>query len=158
MSILNPIIVFILGLGAGVLSKWMDIHTLYLGEIFSELPVWILIGVIISICSRTRIRAVVNVFLFFVGMLISYYITAEVTHSVYGWRFIHFWFGVACVVPFLAYFVWMTKEKGFFPKVIAIGITAVCAAVCVIIQGLEIHDFVILALLVYFLFVKKIRR
>ena len=41
-KILNPIIIFIIGLMLGIVSKLFDIYTEILGNIFSEFAVWIL--------------------------------------------------------------------------------------------------------------------
>ena len=47
-KILNPIIIFIIGLMLGIVSKLFDIYTEILGNIFSEFAVWILFGTLIS--------------------------------------------------------------------------------------------------------------
>ena len=87
-KILNPIIIFMIGLILGIVSKLFDIYTEILGNIFSEFAVWILFGTLISIYSDNKKKAMINVFLFCIGMLITYYLTAHITHSVYGWAFI----------------------------------------------------------------------
>ncbi len=156
-NILYPAGVFILGLLSGAFSKFADIYTTNIGNIFSELTVWILIGTVISIYSATRKRAMLNVFLFFAGLVISYYVIADMTDSIYGWYFIRFWTSVTCVSPFLAYFVRMTQEKGVIPKFISIGITAVCIVSAVLANGIGIHDFIIVGIMIYFLFIRKPR-
>ena len=50
-KIFNPIIIFIIGLILGIVSKLFDIYTEILGNIFSEFAVWILFGTLISIYS-----------------------------------------------------------------------------------------------------------
>ena len=79
-------------------------------------------GVIMSLFSKNKRYAMLNVFLFCIGMLITYYITAEVTNSVYGWNFIRGWVVFACCSPLMAYLVTLTKNKGIFPLIIKIGI------------------------------------
>ena len=155
-AILNPIGIFVVGLIAGILSKIFDIYTSLLGNIFSDITVWLLIGIVISIYSDTKKKAMLNVFLFCVGMLIAYYMMAELTNSVYSWGFIYFWAAVACISPFLACIAWMAKGDGTVSKMIAVGITLVCIASGFLFQGIEIHDFLIDGILIYFLFIKEI--
>lgn len=111
-KLLYPISMFIVGAILGVISKLFDIHTEILGNIFSEFAIWILLGTLISIYSENKKKAMINVFLFSIGMLITYYLMAHITNSVYSWRFIKGWTIFACVSPIFAYFTWMTKEKG----------------------------------------------
>lgn len=48
------------------------------------MSIWILLGTLIAIFSKTKGKAAMNVFVLCMGMLIAYYITAELTRSVYG--------------------------------------------------------------------------
>ena len=157
-NILKPIIIFIIGLVLGIVSKLFDIYTEILGNIFSEFAVWILFGTLISIYSDNKKKAMINVFLFCIGMLITYYLTAHITHSVYGWEFIKGWTLFACVSPVFAYFTWMTKEKGFLPIIIRLGIIGVPIFSSLFLFTFDIFDLIINLILIYFLFFKKIKR
>lgn len=164
-KILNPICMFVVGAILGVISKLLDIYdtVLYLdmtfASILSELSIWILLGVLISIYSKTKKDAMINVFIFCVGMLITYYLTAEITNAIYGWTFIKGWTIFTLFTPLFAYFTWKTKEKGFFAKIISIGIIIVTIIASIILfGGPRIYDVVIVILLIYFLFFKKIKR
>lgn len=53
-AILNPIAMFVIGLLLGVISRLLDIYTQNLGEIFSQMAIWILLGTLISIYSNTK--------------------------------------------------------------------------------------------------------
>jgi hypothetical protein len=144
---------------AGAMSKLLDKYTSNLGEIFSQMAIWILFGVLISIYSATKKKAMLHVFLFCIGMLISYYAVAEWTNSVYGWTFIKGWTIFACVSPIFAYFTWITKEKGIFPRIISVGIVVVSLlSSYILFDGLRIYDFIIDGILIYYLFVKKVER
>lgn len=150
---------FLLGLGLGVISRSFDIYTETLGNIFSQLQIWILLGTLIAIFSPTKKKAMLNIFPFCIGMLITYYATAIITHGVYGRSFIIGWTVFAFCSPILAYFAWMTKEKGWFPKIISIGIVTVSVFSSILLfDRLRFYDFIIDALLIYFLFFKKIER
>lgn len=163
--ILHPISMFIIGLLTGIIIKLIDIHFrvqhfgFSLSDVFSELGIWILIGVIISLFSKNKKYAMLNIFLFSIGMLITYYITAEVTNSIYGWTFIKGWSVFACLSPMLAYLVTLTKEKGLLSLIIKIGIILVYLITNIIIfGGPRIYDIVFILILIYLLFIKKYKK
>ena len=146
----------------GILSKLSDMGShmghlqIILSEMTSQMSLWILIGVVISLFSRSRKLAMVNIFLFCMGMLVAYYVTAEVTHAVYGWSFIKGWAVFACFSPIMAYLVTLTKRKGLLPFLIKIGVLVVYAGVDLLLfGGPQIFDIVLLLPLLYLLFIKK---
>ena len=158
-KLVSPIPMFLLGAALGVLSKLLDIYTSNLGNIFSQMSIWILLGTLIAIFSKTKGKAALNVFIFCIGMLITYYITAELTSSVYGMPFIYGWAAFSLCSPVFAWFTWMTKEKGVFSKIISIGIIVVTLLVSVVVfSGPRVYDILILLVLAYFLFVHKVHR
>ena len=163
--ILHPISMFIIGLLTGIIIKLIDIHFrvqhfgFSLSDVFSELGIWILIGVIISLFSKNKKYAMLNIFLFSIGMLITYYIIAEVTNSIYGWTFIKGWSVFACFSPMLAYLVTLTKEKWIVSLIIKIGIILVYLITDIIIfGGPRIYDIVFILILIYLLFIKKCKK
>ncbi|MGN0527300.1 MAG: DUF6518 family protein [Acutalibacteraceae bacterium] len=158
-KILNPISMFFIGLILGIISRLLDIYTQNLGNIFSQMAIWILLGVLISIYSSTKKRAMLNILPFCIGMLITYYFVAFVTNGVYDSVFIIGWTVFALLSPIMAYFTWMTKEKGVFPKIISVGIIFVSLLSSVVLfDGIRFYDIIINAVTVYFLFIKKIER
>ena len=60
-KILNPVSMFIVGLLLGIVSRLLDIYTTNLGEILSQMAIWILFGVLISIYSKTKKKAMINI-------------------------------------------------------------------------------------------------
>lgn len=149
---------FILGLLLGIVARLLDIYTTNLGNIFSQFAIWILIGVIISIYSESK-KAMINILLFCIGMLITYYFVAFITKGVYSNIIIIGWTIFALCSPILAYFTWMTKEKGILPKIISMGIVFVSIFSSIIfLDKLRIYDFIINIILIYYLFLKKIKR
>lgn len=157
--ILNPISMFCIGLMLGIVSRLLDICTQNLGNIFSQMAIWILFGVLISIYSPSKRRAMLNILPFCIGMLITYYIVALVTNGVYSTVFIIGWTVFALLSPIMAYFTWMTKEKGVFPKIISIGIIVVSLLSSVILfDRIRFYDLIINGVMIYFLFVKKVER
>ena len=158
-KILNPISMFLIGLLLGIISRLLDIYTQNLGNIFSQMAIWILLGVLISIYSDSKKKAMFNIFPFCIGMLITYYFVAFITKGVYSNIIIIGWTLFAFCSPIFAYFTWMTKEKSIFSKIISIGIIMVSILSSIILfDRLRIYDFIIDGLLIYFLFIKKIKR
>lgn len=157
--ILNPISMLIVGLLLGIISRLLDIYTNNFGNIFSSIAIWIFLGVLISIYSKSKKEAMKNILPFCIGMLITYYTTAIITKGVYDNTFIIGWTIFALLSPIFAYFTWMTKEKGIFPKIISIGIILVSILSSIILfDRLRIYDFIIDIGILYFLFFKKINR
>lgn len=90
-KILNPFSTLCFGLLIGTISRLLDIFTTNLGEIFSQMAIWILLGTLISIYSTTAKKAMVNVLTFCLGMLSTYYLTAALSHGVYSKDFMIGW-------------------------------------------------------------------
>lgn len=158
-KILNPFMMFIIGLILGVISRLLDIYTQNLGNIFSELAIWILFGVLISINSETKKKAMLNIFPFCIGMLLTYYFVAFITNGVYSKDYIIGWTIFALFSPMMAYFTWKTKEDGILPKLISVAIVLVSILSSIILfDKLRIYDYIIDLILIYVLFFKKVKR
>ena len=158
-KILNPFMMFIIGLILGVISRLLDIYTQNLGNIFSELAIWILFGVLISINSKTKKKAMLNIFPFCIGMLLTYYFVAFITKGVYSKDYIIGWTIFALFSPMMAYFTWKTKEEGILPKLISVAIVLVSILSSIILfDRLRIYDYIINLILIYVLFFKKVKR
>ena len=63
-KILKPYWMFIVGLCLGIISRLLDIYTSNLGNIFSQMSIWILLGTLISIYSNNKKQAMLNIFPF----------------------------------------------------------------------------------------------
>lgn len=157
--LLNPIGMFISGLVLGIISRLLDIYTLNLANVFSQMAIWILFGVLISIYSSSKKNAMLNILPFCIGMLITYYFVAFITKGFYSDVFIIGWSVFALCSPILAYFTWITKEKGVFPKIVSVGIVAVSFLSSIILfDRLRVYDLIINGVMIYFLFIKKVKR
>ena len=116
-------------------------------------------GTLISIYSQTAKKAMLHVLPFCLGMLLTYYAVAVLNHGVYSKDFIIGWTVFALFSPVMAYFAWLTKERGIFPKLISVGIVAVSVLSSILLfDRLRIYDVIIDGALIYFLFFKKIDR
>lgn len=157
--ILNPFSMLIIGLVSGIISRLLDIYTSNLGNLFSQISIWILFGVLISIYSSSKKAAMLNIFPFCIGMLMTYYAAAFITEGVYSTIIITGWTIFALCSPVLAFFTWMTKEKGRLSKIISIGIILVSLLSSIVFfDKLRFYDLIINGLLIYFLFLKKVER
>ena len=104
-------------------------------------------------------KIMLNVLPFCLGMLATYYAVAAWSHGVYSKVFIIGWTVFALCSPVMAYFAWLTKEKGIFPKIIGVGIVAVSVLSSILLfDRLRVYDFIIDGVLIYVLFIKKIDR
>lgn len=151
--IFNPVFMLAAGALLGAASRYFDMHTQVLGDIFSETAVWILLGTAISLYSPTARRAAVNLFLFCAGMLAAYYAVAEATNGVYGTRFIAEWSAVAALSPLLSLAVRRTRSRDAAARLLAAGVVAVSVgSTLLLFGGLHLYDIIINAVLVWLLF------
>lgn len=152
---------FILGLIAGVGSRMLDFNenTRTLGIIFSQLNIWFLLCVLISIYSPSPKQAMSNVFPFCVNMLIAYYLYDAVTDNSASLRAYLWWSGLAAVTPILGYCSWYSKENGRAAQVLRWSILIISiVANIVMFKDFQYYDIIITATLAYFLFCQKINR
>lgn len=158
-KLLNPWSLGLAGLLLGVASRLLDIYTQNLGDVFSQMAVWILMGTLIALYSDTPGRAALNILPFCLGMLLTYYATAALTHGVYSVPFIVGWTVFALCSPALAALARFSREKGALPGLIRVGIVAVSVlSSLVLFDGFRLHDAIINGLLIYFLFFHRIGR
>ncbi|MDQ0215808.1 hypothetical protein J2S13_002228 [Oikeobacillus pervagus] len=83
-KILYSTLLFVIGVILGVISKKLDstasnllpyfLEVLDLRNFLSRMGVWLFFGVLISVYNKSPVRSAINVFLFFVGMVGSYYL------------------------------------------------------------------------------------
>ena len=73
-ALFDTILITGAGVLLGVVAKLLDIYTSNLGNIFSQMSVWIFLCTVVSVLSSTPLRAAVNVFLFCIGMLWSLFL------------------------------------------------------------------------------------
>ena len=157
--ILNPAGMLVSGLMLGILSRLLDIYTTNLGNVFSQLAIWILFGVLISVYSSTKRTAMCNILPFCIGMVLTYYGTAIMTDGVYSKTYLVGWTLFALCSPMFAYFTWISKGRGIFPQMIRVGILLVSVLSSVILfDGFRIYDWIIDGVLIYFLYFKRMER
>lgn len=124
-------LIFIAGITLGLFSKMLEttlsnslpyfLEILDLRNFFSCMGVWLFLAVVISVHSKSPIRSAINVFLFFVGMVGSYYLYTVLVAGFFPKSYMMIWITMTFVSPFLAFVCWYAKGKGL----IAISISSV---------------------------------
>lgn len=123
-KILYSASIFVIGIILGVISKFLDstasnllpyfLEVLDLRNFLSRIGVWLFLGVLISVYSKSPIRAAVNVFLFFAGMVGSYYLYTIMISGFFPKSYMMFWIIMTIISPILAFICWYAKGKGIF--------------------------------------------
>ena len=137
-KIINTIVVLFLGIALGTFSKYLDFRQaelpcvlMAIDEAFDihnflgRFAIWVLIALCISIYSNSAIRASVNVFVFFAGMVVSYYLYSNYVAGFFPRSYAMIWFGFTMISPFLAFVCWYAKGKSRPAFVLSVLILAV---------------------------------
>ncbi|HIT02139.1 MAG TPA: hypothetical protein IAC21_04870 [Candidatus Enterenecus merdae] len=145
------------GAAVGVLAKWADFSDLQLlGDMFSELPVWILLGLLIARFSGSPGRAAAYAFAFFVAMIPAYYLAAEWMGGVWGMAFVCGWTAVACLSPLAAYTVWYAFGRGWLPNLMStLAVAAALLSDVAVFRSFNFRDIVLALLCALLVFACK---
>ena len=142
-KIINTIAVLFLGIALGTFSKYLDFRQaelpcvlMAIDEAFDihnflgRFAIWVLIALCISIYSNSAIRASVNVFAFFVGMVASYYLYSNYIAGFFPRSYAMIWFGFTAVSPLLAFVCWYARGKSKLAFILSALILAVLFNMC----------------------------
>ena len=123
-KIINTIAAFFLGIALGIFSKFLDFRqaqlpgvlmaidgALDIHNFLGRFAIWALIALCISVYSNSAIRASVNVFVFFLGMVTSYYLYSNYVAGFFPRSYAMIWVGFTMISPFLAFVCWYAKGK-----------------------------------------------
>ena len=142
-KIINTIVVLFLGIALGTFSKYLDFRQVELPSVLMAIDgaldvhnflgrfaIWVLIALCISIYSNSAIRASVNVFAFFVGMVASYYLYSNYIAGFFPRSYAMIWFGFTAVSPLLAFVCWYARGKSKLAFILSALILAVLFNMC----------------------------
>lgn len=145
-QIMTTFFALLFGGGMGIVAKFLDLNKLPNFLDWLDLPnflgrtaLWIFISVCLAVFSKSPLKAGINVFAFFVGMLIGYYVWTRIFAGFYpDVPYLMRWLILAVVSPFLAFLVWYARGRG----PLAIGISSVLIAIfCCLAFNLNFSDF-----------------
>ena len=135
---INTIAILLLGIALGTFSKFLDFRQAELPSVLMAIDgaldvhnflgrfaIWVLIALCISIYSNSAIRASVNVFVFFAGMVVSYYLYSNYVAGFFPRSYAMIWVGFTMISPFLAFVCWYAKGKSRPAFVLSVLILAV---------------------------------
>ncbi len=141
------------GFALGVFQKWIDgtasnyfpmiFQQLNVVNYFGRLSIWILLGTIISVYSKSPLRASINTFSFLISMLMGYYLYCNYVLDFLPKTYMMIWVVIACVSFFMAYMCWYAKGKGVFATVLSgtiIGVLFAQAFNLNPLQGFYMYD------------------
>jgi hypothetical protein len=137
-KIINTIAVLFLGIALGTFSKFLDFRQAELPSVLMAIDgaldvhnflgrfaIWVLLALCISIYSNSAIRAGINVLVFFIGMVASYYLYSNYAAGFFPRSYAMIWFGFTIISPFLAFVCWYAKGKSKSAFMLSILILAV---------------------------------
>ena len=101
-------------------------------------------------------KAMLNLLAFCVSMVMTYYLTAIITHSIYNYNFIMGWLAIAIISPLFAYITRLTLRKGLISIIIKVLILIMTLSISIIIfEGPRVYDIIITFLIGYLLFKER---
>ena len=130
--------VILLGFLLGIFQKWIDgtggnnlpliLQQLDIGNYFGRLAIWILLGTIISVYSKSPLRAAINTFIFFISMLAGYYLYCNYVLGFLPRNYMMMWMVIAFASFFMAYICWYAKGNGTIAIIISSVIVGILLA------------------------------
>lgn len=134
-QMINTVCILFIGIALGTFSKFLDttavnelpfiFELLDIGNFLGRFAVWLLAALCISIYSNSSIRASINVFVFFTGMLTSYYLYSKFIAGFFPRSYAMIWAGFTAISPILAFICWYARGKSKLAFILSTLILAV---------------------------------
>ena len=128
-AVQNLLISVSLGLIIGIVSKYLDevssnnlpylLELMDIGNFLSRMGVWLFIALLISIKSDRPLNASINVFMFFLAMLIGYYAYTILISGFYPRNYILIWLVFTVLSFFIAYVCWYSYSEHLFSIILS---------------------------------------
>lgn len=134
-QLINTAAIMLFGILLGAFTKFLDdtpinhfpgfVESLDIVNFFGRFAIWVLLALWIAIYSASPWRAAINVFLFFAGMVTSYYLYSTYIAGFFPKSYAMIWAGFTVVSPVLAFVCWYAKGRGRISLALAAGIIAI---------------------------------
>lgn len=137
-QVLISIGILLVGVLMGVFSKYLDYRQASLPALLHQIDSavdlhnflgkfapWIVIALCIAVYSTTPIRAGINVFAFFAGMVSSYYWYSNFIAGFFPKSYAIVWVVFTAVSPFLAFLCWYAKGTGWIVLLLSSGVIGI---------------------------------
>ena len=142
-AVRRTVLVLLLGVALGVFAKWLDelaiddrvwwqliIERLDLGNVFSEMPVWLVLTMAVAVFSGSPGRAALRSFVFLLGMCLAYHAYTIVFAGFNPDRYMMIWYGITAASPLLGAVCWYGKSAHNAAVVIDVLLLAVLFRFC----------------------------
>lgn len=165
---INTILILLLGIILGIISKFLDttfdnelpfiFEYLDIKNFLGRFSIWILIALCISIYSNSPIRAGINVLIFFIGMVASYYIYSTYIVGFYPSSYAMIWYKFTALSPILAFICWYAKGTSKISAILSALIISVLFNLTFVYGWLYFEARSILELLLFFVGIIILKR
>ena len=134
-KIINTILILCFGIVLGTFAKFLDttasntlpfiFEYLDISNFLGRFAIWLLIALYIAIYSHSSIRASLNVLVFFIGMVSSYYLYSYFVAGFFPKNYAMIWLAFTAISPLLAFVCWYAKGKSKISFILSVIIIAI---------------------------------
>lgn len=158
-QVIDTMVILFLGIALGTFSKFLDntasndlpfiFEYLDVGNFLGRFAIWVLIAICIAIYSNSSIRASINVFVFFAGMVTSYYLYSSFVAGFFSKSYAMIWVGFTAISPLLAFICWYAKGTSKISFALSAMIIAVLFNMTFVYGWIYFEMYSLLELLVF---------